>query len=226
MAVGSAAVRPALERPGRMARAEPQRTVDVVLGGHALVAGPVRLVDDRQLDPLDDPVAGRRVEPLASGGYRCGILSDRPAVVRVEPGARLAPEPAGLDQPLLDRRRPEPIGQRIAPRHEALVDPARGGEGHVDAGEVHQLERAHRIARRPQPPHRSPGSLASPASSIASASSVNGRLTRLTMKPGASSATTGVLPQRSMSATARVDRIAVGLRSARRPRRAASAAPG
>ena len=45
--------------------------------------------------------------------------------------------------------------------------------------------------------------LASPASSMASASSVNGRLTRLTMKPGASSATTGVLPQRSISATAR-----------------------
>ena len=64
---GAAAVRPALERPGRMPRPEPQRTIDVVLGGHALVARPIRLVDDRQLDPLDDPVAGRRVERLAGG---------------------------------------------------------------------------------------------------------------------------------------------------------------
>ena len=110
----SAAPSARMARPD--ARPEPQRTIDVVLGGHALVAGPIRLVDDRQLDPLDDPVAVRRVERLA-GGANCGTARP-PAVVRVEPGAGLAPEPAGLDLPLLQSRRPESIGQRVASRLE------------------------------------------------------------------------------------------------------------
>ena len=78
-----------------------------------------------------------------------GRLDGHAGRVRVEAGASLASQPLRLDLALLQYRRPEPIGQRVASRLEPLVDPARGGEADVDAGEVHQLERAHRIARRP-----------------------------------------------------------------------------
>ena len=140
---------------------------------------------------------------------RCGILSDRPAVVRIEPDARLAPESPGLDQLpfcIFEGRNQA----RVTSRNELVVDPAGCGEAHIDAGEVHQLERAHRIARRPAA--STLGMLATPASSIASASSVNGRLTRLTMNPGASWATTvGLAPALHQRHRA-YHRIAIGLR--------------
>ena len=77
--------------------------------------------------------------------------------------------------------------------------PGRGGQRDVDAGQVHQLERAHREAlgaeRRVDLARPSP----SPASSIRSASIVNGRLTRLTMKPGRSAQRPASCPRPSRS---------------------------
>jgi hypothetical protein len=64
-------------------------------------------------------------------------------VVRVEPGAGLAPEADLVDQALLDRRRTEPV--RTA---ETLVHGGCNGEVDVDPDQIHQLERAHRVAGR------------------------------------------------------------------------------
>ena len=63
--------------------------------------------------------------------------------ISVEPGARLAAEVAGFDEPLLDRRRAQPLGTP-----EAVPDPGRCREADVDPGQVHQLERTHREAVR------------------------------------------------------------------------------
>ena len=70
-------------------------------------------------------------------------------VVAIEAAAGLAPEPAALDEPLLETGRAEPLRQWVPGLERRRVERAGDGEVDVDADEVHQLERAHRVAGVP-----------------------------------------------------------------------------
>ena len=137
-----------LEGAGRVRGPEPHREVDVGGGRDTVAERPVGLVDDGQRDALHDPVEWeiRAEGPAARELLRRADRAPVRAVV-VEAGARLAPEAARRDQPFLDRRRPEPLGKRIARGPAAFEDPARRRERDVDPGQVHQLEWAHREPR-------------------------------------------------------------------------------
>src|SRR5690606_19621764 len=81
------------------------------------------------------PTAGRRGSRLVLRGGR-DPLSRRVVAVEAAPG--LAPEAPGGDQRALQRVRPE-AGLLV----ERAVDALAGGEVHVDADQVEELERAH-----------------------------------------------------------------------------------
>ena len=109
----------------------------------------------------------------------------RPVVVPVEALAGLASEAI--------RRRRAPPGSATAGAGRAARGPPRSpvaaAEVDVDADQVHQLERAHRKAVAADRAVDRARRVASPSSRMRSASIVNGRLTRLTMKPGRSAQT-------------------------------------
>ena len=92
-------------------------------------------------------------------------------------------------------------GRKRSASLEALVQGSCDGQIDVDPDQVDEREGTHRVAAGD---HRGVDGrdVGLTASSIRRASSVNGRLTRLTMKPGASRQAMGSLPSASMNAIA------------------------
>ena len=124
---------------------------DIRSSRHALVDGTMGLGEDfRVADPFDDRRARHGV-----AGRRRHIDPATVRVVLVEAATALPPEPSLGDHRLLDRRRPEPIGIRVAALLETQLDRPSDREVDVEADEVDELERAHRGAVAAELRHRS-----------------------------------------------------------------------
>ena len=120
---------------------EPHREVDGrLVGGDALVDRSLGLVGDGAEDPVADRLGGQTLVRDGRSGD-IGHLHAPTILVSVEAATGLPAEVTRGHEPLLDRRRSQPVGPV-----EPLPDPPRRREGDVDAGQVHQLERAHREA--------------------------------------------------------------------------------
>ncbi len=141
-----------------MSGAEAHREVDVPGGRDRVPEGTVRLVHDGEGDPVRDVgdvgyvgrlrtvFAGRLIGSLVEVGCRYRHSAIGP--VGVEPAAGLPAKAPCRDKPFLDRRWPESLDERVAGLAHPLVDARRSGQIHVDADEVHELERSHRVAGR------------------------------------------------------------------------------
>jgi len=84
-----------------MGSAESQSDHHVVVGRDVLVDGGARLIDDRRLDPVADPVRSQ-VSRWALGELLIH-LPPLPILVSIEAAAALPSEPFCCDEPFLDR---------------------------------------------------------------------------------------------------------------------------
>ena len=190
---------------------------------------PVRLVDDRKHDPVDDLAVIDRPARVSLGTSNAGAgpTGRRPSVVSVEPGARLPARarPAATSRSWIgDGRnrstsgspavaRPRRRCPRAAARFTSMPTRSMSSNGPIGKPAARTAASTSTTA-------------ATPASSIASASSVNGRLTRLTMNPACRRSGPAPCPSAATNSSAARSTARGRWRARRRPRRAASAAPG
>ncbi len=116
--------------------------------GRDIVTGrPVGLVDDGQRETPGDRGAVESIVAVCrptEPRRRADALSL--VVVQVEARIGLAPKAAVGDQPLLDGRGAETLGQRVGGGDRPGEDATRRREVDVEADQVHELERTHRVA--------------------------------------------------------------------------------